>query len=125
VGFIYSNFNTHEHTNTYTQIKRNLLEPREIEKKMQALWLSLKDNVKCGNKLTDVIIRMPPKFGKGSSYVSEKEDKFNNEEEEEDNVPFMKTPARLAFSMPNNKQARLYGKLFIIIDHFSTVSDKI
>ncbi|WJX64889.1 hypothetical protein P8452_49616 [Trifolium repens] len=76
---------------------------------MQALWLSLKDNVKCGNKLTDVIIRMPPKFGKGSSYVSEKEDKFNNEEEEEeDNVPFMKTPARLAFSMPNNKQARLY-----------------
>jgi hypothetical protein len=110
-----------------TQIKMNLLEPRGIEKKMQALWLSLKDNVKCGNKLTDVI-RMPPKFGKGrSSYVLGKEDKFNNEEEEEeeDNVPFMKTPARLAFSMPNNKQARLYGKLFIIIDHFSTVSDKI
>ncbi|KAL5101222.1 hypothetical protein RYX36_005549 [Vicia faba] len=73
---------------------------------MQALWLSLKDNVKCGNKLTDVI-KLPPKFGKGNSFVLQKEEKINKDEEEE-SFPFMKTPARILVSKPNNTQARLY-----------------
>jgi len=79
---------------------------------MQALWLSLKENVKCGNKLTDVI-RKPPKFGKGgSSYVRQKENKMNKEDEE-DNTLLMETPARLVFSKPNNTQARLFGKVIV------------
>jgi len=77
---------------------------------MQALWLSLKDNVKCGNKLTDVI-RQAPKFGKGSSYVLQKENKMNKEDE--DNAPLMEITARLVFSKPNNTQARLFGKVIV------------
>ncbi|XP_058742891.1 uncharacterized protein LOC131615753 isoform X2 [Vicia villosa] len=74
---------------------------------MQALWLSLKDNVKCGKKLTDVI-KLPPKFGKGNSFVIQKEEKINKQDEEEENFPFMKTPARLLLSKAHNTQARLY-----------------
>ncbi|CAK8538893.1 unnamed protein product [Lathyrus sativus] len=75
---------------------------------MQRLWLSLKDNVKCGNKITDVI-KLPPKFGKGSSFLLQKEEKINKQdEEEEESFPFMKTPARLVLSKPNNTHARLY-----------------
>jgi hypothetical protein len=88
---------------------------------MQALWLFLKENVKCGNKLNDVLWR-PQKFGNRSSYVLEKKDKLKKTEDEEDSVPFMKTPTRLADSMLNNTQARLYGKVFIIGDHFTTAT---
>ncbi|GAU22972.1 hypothetical protein TSUD_247160 [Trifolium subterraneum] len=76
---------------------------------MQALWLFFKENIKCGNKLNDVLWR-PQKFGKRSSYVPEKKDKLNKKEDEEDNVPFMKTPTRLDVSMEDNTQGRLYGK---------------
>lgn len=73
---------------------------------MHALWVSLKDNVKCGTKLTDVI-RQPAKWGKGSICVSEKE-KMNGE-----NCPPMETPAGIVVPRPNNTLARLHGKLFV------------
>lgn len=101
----------------HTQIKRK----RTREREMQAFWLSLKDNVKCGNKITDVI-KLPPKFGKGSSFVLQKKEKINKQDEqEEESFPFMKTPARsLVVSKPNNAQARLYGKtLFTSVNYFT------
>lgn len=74
----------------------------------------MKDNVKCGNKLTDVI-RHPAKCVKGSSFVSEKEKMNEEEEEEEDNgTPPMETPpSSLLVSRPSNTLARLHGKLLV------------
>ncbi|XP_027368609.1 uncharacterized protein LOC113874588 [Abrus precatorius] len=68
---------------------------------MHALWVSLKDNVKCGNKLTDVV-RQQPKCNKGSNYVSEKE-KMNRY-----NSPPMETTTRLLVSRPSNTLVRLH-----------------
>ncbi|XP_061375663.1 uncharacterized protein LOC133317789 [Gastrolobium bilobum] len=68
---------------------------------MHALWVSLKDNVKCGNKFTDVI-RQPTKCSKGCNYVSEKE-KMNG-----DNGPLMETHASLVVSRPSKPLARLH-----------------
>ncbi|MED6205559.1 hypothetical protein PIB30_018732 [Stylosanthes scabra] len=73
---------------------------------MQALWVSLKDNVKCGSKLSDVI-RQPPKCGKGSTIcVSEKEKKIN--EDIDHNDPPLETPPTIVVSRPNNTLARLH-----------------
>ncbi|KAL1307370.1 hypothetical protein HN51_049324 [Arachis hypogaea] len=72
---------------------------------MQALWVSLKDNVKCGSKLSDVI-RQPPKCGKGSFCVSEKEKKINGDKDHND--PPLETPPSIVLSRPNNTLARLH-----------------
>ncbi|MED6150580.1 hypothetical protein PIB30_073688 [Stylosanthes scabra] len=75
---------------------------------MQALWVSLKDNVKCGSKLSDVIRQQPPKCGKGSSIcVSEKEKKIN-EYNNDHNDPPLETPPSIVVSRPNNSLARLH-----------------
>ncbi|XP_020206543.1 uncharacterized protein LOC109791641 [Cajanus cajan] len=67
---------------------------------MHALWVSLKDNVKCGNKLNDVI-KQQTKCGKGSGY-SEKE-KMNGY-----NRPLTETPTGLIVSRPSNSLVRLH-----------------
>jgi len=71
---------------------------------MHALWVSLKDNVKCGNKINDVI-KQQTKCSKGSGCVSEWE------KTSEDNRPLMQTPTTLEVSRPSNSLARLHGKL--------------
>ncbi|KAH1092669.1 hypothetical protein GLYMA_14G016100v4 [Glycine max] len=69
---------------------------------MHAMWVSLKDNVKCGNKLNDVI-KQQTKCGKGSGYVAEKE-KMNGY-----NRPLMETPTTsLVVSRPSNTLGRLH-----------------
>ncbi|KAK7299963.1 hypothetical protein RJT34_10794 [Clitoria ternatea] len=60
---------------------------------MHALWVSLKDNVKCGNKLTDVI-RQQPKCSKGGSYILEKE------KMQGDSSPLLETPTSVVVSRP-------------------------
>ena len=78
---------------------------RGTKKEMHAMWVSLKDNVKCGNKLNDVI-KQQTKCGKGSGYVAEKE-KMNGY-----NRPLMETPTTsLVVSRPSNTLGRLHGKL--------------
>ncbi|KAL2316674.1 hypothetical protein Fmac_030550 [Flemingia macrophylla] len=68
---------------------------------MHALWISLKDNVKCGNKLNDVI-KQQSKCGKGSGYVSEKK-KMNG-----CNKLLMETPTSLGVPRPSNTLVRLH-----------------
>lgn len=77
---------------------------RGAKNKMHALWVSLKDNVKCGNKINDVI-KQQTKCSKGSGCVSEWE-KMNGY-----NRPLMQTPTTLVVSRPSNTLARLHGKL--------------
>lgn len=74
---------------------------RGAKKEMHALWVSLKDNVKCGNKINDVV-KQQTKCGKGSGYVSEKE-KMN-----EYNKPIMETPTSQVVSRPSNTLVRLH-----------------
>ncbi|KAK7276916.1 hypothetical protein RIF29_18065 [Crotalaria pallida] len=68
---------------------------------MHAWWISLKDNVKCGNKLTDVI-RHQRKCVKGSSNISEKE------KMDSDNGPLMETPTSQVVSRPSSTLAQLH-----------------
>ncbi|KAL9316720.1 hypothetical protein ACSQ67_017721 [Phaseolus vulgaris] len=68
---------------------------------MHALWVSLKDNVKCGNKINDVI-KQQTKCSKGSGCVSEWE-KMNGY-----NRPLMPTPTTLVVSRPSNTLTRLH-----------------
>ncbi|XP_019460551.1 PREDICTED: uncharacterized protein LOC109360258 [Lupinus angustifolius] len=68
---------------------------------MNAWWMNLKDNVKCGNKLTDVI-RHPKKYGKGSSYVSEKRKMGRN------SGALMETHVSQVVSRPSNTLAQLH-----------------
>ncbi|TKY57374.1 hypothetical protein E2542_SST21822 [Spatholobus suberectus] len=68
---------------------------------MHALWVSLKDTVKCGNKLNDVI-KQQTKCSKGSSHVSEKK-KMNGY-----NRPPIETPTSVVVSRPSNTLVRLH-----------------
>lgn len=79
-------------------------EGRGAEKEMHALWVSLKDNVKCGNKINDVI-KQPAKCGKGSCYAPAKE------KMDEYNRPLMETTTSQVVSRPCNTLVRLHGKL--------------
>ncbi|BAT80631.1 hypothetical protein LR48_Vigan785s001400 [Vigna angularis] len=68
---------------------------------MHALWVSLKDNVKCGNKINDVI-KQQTKCSKGSGCVSEWE-KTNSY-----NRSLMQTPTSPVVSRPSNTLGRLH-----------------
>ncbi|OIW16389.1 hypothetical protein TanjilG_19105 [Lupinus angustifolius] len=68
---------------------------------MLAWWISLKDNAKCGNKLSDVIMK-PEKCVKGSSHVSEMEKMNSN------NSPIMETHTKQIVSRPCNTLAQLH-----------------